>query len=238
MQNRVTVVIGKKGSGKSTLVSEIVAEESRVQVIDSLAEYEDCEISVGLEDCLEALVKAEKRKQYRIALRCLALEDNLDLLRTAYELRESTLVVEETSLYCSAHSLPDEMSALIRYGRHQELNLVFVARRPSELHRDLTANADVLVTFRQQEPRDLAYLRSFYGDEALTLPTLPDYHIKVFGDLSAAPDAVLHRLASQGEPRNRLTREDTRPSVREVDPGPDGAESDDEEFSDSEASLE
>jgi len=197
MQNTVTVVIGRKGSGKSTIVREIVADYPRVMVLDSLAEYDDCDV-VEEDDCPEALLKASGQSKFRIACRCLGLEDNLDLMRIAYEMPPKTLIViEEASLYASPTHLPDEMAALIRYGRHRELDLVFVARRPSELHRDVTANADVLVTFQTQEPRDIMYLRSFYGDEALTLPTLPLYHIKVFGDLSKAPGPVLHRLAQQ-----------------------------------------
>lgn len=201
MQNTVLVVIGKKGSGKSTLVAEIVAEHPKSITIDSMAEYDDGYEVVYEEECPDAILAAVRRPRFRLACRCLAAEDNLDLIRLTYASAEDCpglfLIVEETSLYCSPTSLPDEIAAVVRYGRHRQLDLCFVARRPSELHRDLTANADVLITFRTQEPRDLIYLRTFYGDEALTLQSLPDYHVRVFGDLGKAPKPVLYRLAQQ-----------------------------------------
>lgn len=199
MQNQVTVVIGKKGSGKSTLVREIVAERKRVAVIDSLAEYDEsdgCRV-VYEDECVDAMIDAAQSKTFRLSLRRLEIEDNLDLLRLAYEIEDYLLVVEETSLYVTASVLPSEVAQLIRYGRHKRIDQCYVARRPSELHRDLTANADNIVCFQTQEPRDLVYLRNYFGDEAFELRDLEGYRIKVFGNLEKAPKAVLHRLANQ-----------------------------------------
>lgn len=203
------VVIGRKGSGKSTLLSEVIAERPRVVVIDSMAEYGEPDKPVpGLEicwdeECVERIAAASHRRAFRISARTLSVDEGLELIDLSYALAADVerllLVIEETSLYVSTTRLPDEIAQLVRYGRHRELDLIFVARRPSELHRDLTANADLLVTFQTQEPRDLDYLRSFYGDEALTLPALPPYQIRVFGDLSKAPLPVLHRLAAQND---------------------------------------
>jgi DNA helicase HerA-like ATPase len=208
VQNTVTVLVGRKGTGKSTLVSEIIAERPCVWVIDSMGEYDEkrgkCEVIFWDEDesSPDRVLASSRKREFRLSIRALGTDDNLDAMRLCYALaeerRNSLLVVEETSLYVSPVSLPDEIAALVRYGRHRELDLVFVARRPAELHRDLTANADCLVTFQTQEPRDLDYLRVYYGDEAYSLARLPPYHIKVFGDLNKAPDAVLERLHKQG----------------------------------------
>lgn len=209
MRNTVTIVLGRKGSGKSWLVHELIEgyRPRRVVIIDSLAEYGPesepkikAEVARGFDESLDALEAAESRRRFVLSLRVLSPEENLELLGVAFRLRRFLLVVEEASLYCSPTLLPDEVAQLIRYGRHQEIDQVYVARRPSELHRDLTANADVLVTFRQQEPRDLIYLRSFYGREADELPRLPDYHVRAFGEVQRFPDAVLERLAAQKKP--------------------------------------
>jgi len=226
MQNRVQVIVGRKGSGKSTLVAEIMASEPRVICIDSMAEYDRLpggrrmEVLEGTDACLDAIVEAdERRSSFRLACRTLDVDENLDLLGVAYHCPGTMIVVEESSLYCSPQSFPREIAQLIRYGRHKQLDLVFVARRPAELHRDLTANADVLVTFQQQEPRDLEYLRAFYGDDVEDLPTLPPYHVRVFGDLSRASSPVLERIATQGRPaswRERLDEARTPDELREL----------------------
>jgi len=200
MQNSITVVLGKKGSGKSTLVGEIIKSNRRVVVLDALAEYDmkqGCAV-VWESDCVDAIVERYRsNRKFKLSCRCIEVEDNLALMRVLYECPGILIAIEETSLYCSPSNLPSELARLIRYGRHKELDLVLVSRRASELHRDITANADNVVTFRQQEPRDIQYLKSFFGDDALTLQNLPDYHIKVYGDMKKSQSAVLERITKQ-----------------------------------------
>jgi hypothetical protein len=205
LRNLVVAIVGKKGSGKSTITREMIQEHPRVIVLDSMAEYgAESGCRVYMEDeCVDAVVAHARRDRYRLSLRCLDVEDNLDLLRLAYECPRSLVVVEEASLYASPSSLPREMAQLIRFGRHRAIDQVYIARRPSELHRDVTANADLLVMFQTQEPRDLAYLRAYYGDGALDLVTMPEHDIRVFGDLKRAPKPILFRLAENGRRRSR-----------------------------------
>lgn len=224
-QNTVTVVLGKKGSGKSTLVGEIIQDEPRVWVIDSLAEYgkeRGLEVCSEWEECVSAIEDSPSRSKFQISIRLLHEDDNLDMIDLCYDAagdinargHNSLLVIEETSLYVAPTTLPDEIAQLIRYGRHRQLDLVFVSRRSAELHRDLTANADVLVTFRTTEPRDLQYLSAYFTPEEIEkIKTLrvwdvngpPDQlppEIAVSGDLSKAPAPILSRLSIQNE---RLT---------------------------------
>lgn len=198
--NLITAVIGRKGSGKSTITREMIAERDRVVVVDTLAEYGSdcgCEVVDGYDACLDALADSERRRKFKLALRCLDVDENLDLIGVCYEIPNHLVVIEEASMFASPSSLPPEIAQLIRYGRHRSIDQIYIARRPAELHRDVTANADLLITFQTQEPRDLLYLRGFYGDEALELSRLPLYEIKVFGDMSKAPRSVLYRLAEQ-----------------------------------------
>lgn len=220
--NTVTVVLGKKGSGKSTLVGEIIQDEERVWVIDSLAEYgkdRGLEVYTDFESCVEAIQESAGRDRFRLSLRVLSEEENLDLIGLCYEAagdinergKTSMIVVEETSLYVKPNMMPDEIAKIVRYGRHRELDQVYVSRRPAELSRDLTANADVIVTFRTTEPRDLQYLSSYFSPEEIERikglrvwdkdsgPEQQAPEIAVTGDMSKAPSAVLARLAVQSE---------------------------------------
>lgn len=199
--NSITCVFGRKGSGKTTLVQEIIREFPRVFVIDSLAEY-DKGFSVvdGKRSSIEAmrdtmeeadLFGRSHRPRFRLSLRVLDVLENLELMDYAFEFPGTLIVVEETSLYTKSHFLPTEIAKLVRYGRHRSIDQIYVARRPSEVSRDLTAQADLIVSFQQQEPRDIKYLRDVAGEEAEQVKHLPKYKPMAFGDLSKMPLAVM-----------------------------------------------
>ena len=205
--NRVISVFGAKGSGKSTLVKAMLEEHDRVIVLDTLGEYE-LAVRFGMDACLSALAAAEKSRSFAYSLRLPNADEYLDLMEVCYELPGTLLVLEETSFYCSPASLPPELSALVRYGRHREIDQIYVARRPSEIHRDLTAQSDLIVSFRQQEPRDIAYLSAAAGEDAGRVRTLRQYRCAAWGNMAKAPVALLAQLDRTGE-QSRLQLEDT-----------------------------
>jgi hypothetical protein len=195
-QNTVLTILGRKGSGKSTLAKMIAAEQSRVVIVDANGEYDMGEVCWELQSCIERLIASESERRFCITMRCLSVQDNLTLIGLCYHLENTWLIIDETSLYCSPVSVPDEISRLVRFGRHKEISLVFIGRRASEIPRDITANSDLLISFKQHEPRDIAYLKTIHSDAEGCL-TLPDYHFKVFGDMNKAPLAVIERLEAQ-----------------------------------------
>jgi DNA helicase HerA-like ATPase len=182
-----------KGSGKSFLVQDIVRDYHRVIAIDSMGEYEN-EIIVGLEAGVRRIVQASREREFRISLRTDSVEQDLQLMKVAGTLSSFLIVVEETSKYVSAYGMPEPIENMIRYGRHRDISQIYMARRPSEINRDLTANADVIVTFREQEPRDVAYLRGFMGAQAFKVPNLPEYHCEVWGTVEKMPLSVIERM--------------------------------------------
>ena len=197
-QNLIVTVLGRKASGKSTLVSKIIADAPRLIVIDTVGEYGQAQKIVpihGIIECCDALAACEKRATFRISCRADETEDLLDLLNICYELPNILLVVEETSFFCSPAFLPPEISKLVRYGRHREISQVYVSRRASEIHREITAQSDLIVSFEQREPRDIEYLAITSGQSPRALVAafqrLPRYRCFVWGDVERAPLAVI-----------------------------------------------
>lgn len=196
-------ILGKKGSGKSFLTREIAHDFDRVIVLDSMGEYgprEGFMPLIGLDEALAHLPLLAGKPDYAVSVRVLNADDAMDVLSIVYELPGTFLIVEETSLYCSPSYLPDELAQLIRYGRHRSISMAFVARRPSELHRDITAQSDLVISFRQHETRDVQYLKGTLGDRAELLRDLPLYAIAVYGDMEKAPASVLERM--EKSPKN------------------------------------
>ncbi len=193
-ENTIICIFGMKGGGKSYLTGQIIEEQKRVIVIDNQQEYDLKEIGIGYRDCVQKIVDASKLKRYKVSLRAENIEEDLDLLRLASTIQNQWIVIEEASKYVSHAKLSDEIAHLIRFGRHDAISQIYLARRASELHRDITANADVIISFHQHEPRDVMYLRDFMGDRANKVRRLKKYHFIAYGKRSKAPKIVLERL--------------------------------------------
>lgn len=194
--NWIASIFGQKGSGKSWLAKEIADMEERVIVIDNLGEYKRLQVVWGYEECIKALVSVEKLPKFKLALRTPSVAFDLELIDLVFKMTNVTLIVEETSRYVSPSSLPEPMEQLVRFGRHQAINMVWLARRPSEIHRDLTAQSDTITTFVQHELRDLQYLRSFMGRASDGIESLrgePYYDCLTYGPDSKMPWPIFRR---------------------------------------------
>jgi hypothetical protein len=209
-ENVIIALFGTKGSGKSELSKKIVEEYSRVIAVDMLGEYDLDQVACSVDDAINVLVEHEQSSAFSLSVRLPETDDYLDVLECAYEMTDTLIVVEEASFLCSASSFPPELSKLVRYGRHRRISQLYISRRPAEVSRDVTAQADVLVTFRQREPRDLDYLYSCAPGARMSrrefgayVEGLPDYRCAVFGDKEVAPLAVIEaswrKMPEQGE---------------------------------------
>lgn len=205
-ENLVLCDFGKKGSGKSFLAKEIIEEFDRVIIIDSNGEYDFsdegkqiAEVITGYRDSLLKLKEIGQdedcKTHFCISLRTLSIQHDLMLLDVIGTIPNILVVVEETSRYVSADYIPDAIANLIRYGRHLDISQMYIARRPSEISRELTANADITIWFKTKEPRDLTYFKSNTGQNPSVLRTLKKYHCYVdYDEKEKLPVAVEERL--------------------------------------------
>ena len=90
----------------------------------------------------------------------------------AWAAGDLTLVWEEIDRWTGPQKLPPFALALVNQGRHRGVALIAASRRPARVSRDLTASATRIVAFQVREPRDVAYLREWIGQEADGLPGL------------------------------------------------------------------
>lgn len=203
----VVSVFGRKGSGKTTLVRELAASYDRRIAFDTLGEYGQADGWTVVHDFEGALtLMSAPPARFAWSIRLSEIADYFDLFELAFEIPNTLLLFEESSLFCSASYLPDQLSKLVRYGRHRNIDMVFVSRRPSEVNRDVTAQSDLIVTFRQHEPRDLMYLAAVSGANVDHVRTLGDYRVAVIqGDATDAPPAVQSRMQGPAQLELPLT---------------------------------
>lgn len=203
-ENVIISIMGRKGSGKSTLVREIVnsGDFPRVFVLDTNGEY-------GVEDGFQvfhnvgagarAMVRVRNKPEFRLSLRDKDTGRLIRLLEVAFEIPDTLVIIEETHFYASPSFLPEELSSLVRLGRHRAISQIYVSQRPSGLNRNLTSQSDFIVTFRQTEPRDILWLAQVAGGGAEDVRTLPDYKVRVWtmGDPEKMPLAIVQRIPAK-----------------------------------------
>ena len=94
--------------------------------------------------------------------------------------RNFLLVVDDCETFfrnAGADALADTLAAR---GRHIGVSIITTSRRPAEVSRLLTSQANAIVCFNTTERRDVEYLGWLIGDEAAALlPTLPKYRFIV-----------------------------------------------------------
>lgn len=201
-RNTIISIMGRKESGKSTLVKEIIEDGGykRVFVLDTNGEYGEelgFEITHTLQQGARKILAVRNKEEFRISLRYDDTEDGMRLLKIINEINFTLVVIEETHMYVKPAYIPPELSKLVRLGRHHAISQIYVSQRPSGLNRNLTSQSDFLVTFRQGEPIDIKWLEKSFGkEEAQEIQNLPDYKVavKVLGNPAKLPIPVMERI--------------------------------------------
>lgn len=184
LQNNISVVLGQKGCGKTSLVRMLLLKEmrkrNRLIILDTLGEYGEITPQT-LPVTFDGLAKYTKNPQFRLRY-IPKTEAELDAALSQAWLASNVLVaIDESGRWCSPAYMSPGMSSLLNYGRHKRLDAILVARRSIELHRTTTSQADTFYLFHSHEPRDTAYVSaSISSDVADVLPTLGRYEYVKF----------------------------------------------------------
>lgn len=191
----VALVYGQTGSGKTVLARSILQERVKALgpsavgiIVDTLQEHYD--VPAIAPDTFENFLALDSRRGVRIVRALLDTDDDFD--RFSADLENSymaprdggrrrgpvVLMVDEVSYWTSPGKSTPGLSRLIRYGRHWQVDLIGVARRPAETSRELSAQSTILyIVGGIVEPRDLAYMRQVLPSEAMTKSvSLPSFH--------------------------------------------------------------
>jgi hypothetical protein len=177
----VQVVFGRRGSGKSVLSRELLAQAVKSGrkigvMVDTLLEHVDLpQIDIH---SLRLLVSGGYCSVVRVAVPDVEHFGQVrDALRdTAEQSPGVVLAIDEVSYWTKPNQTAPALSDLIRYGRHWRVDLLGVARRAAETSRELTSQADELYTFAVHEPRDLAYFGEIMPAEVCAkIPALGQY---------------------------------------------------------------
>lgn len=169
-ENDISVIVGRKRSGKSTLANKLLQERPRRIIIDPMFEHTS---GVIVRTCEEVInyIRPLRHGAFGVVLRALHRDEVLKTIAFLVAgdperppLPDTTLFVDEIDKLCSPNYMPPPLDDVVNYGRHFRISLIAVARRARSMHRDITANADRIYIGMTQEPADVDHLREFIGN--------------------------------------------------------------------------
>lgn len=158
LQNKITGIIGRKGTGKSTKLEELLSVRDRVLVLDPMAEHDWTPNEISSLETLSEFFRWNRKKQQWAASFVPGEsidEDVEDASRIAYKAGDHAIGIDEISLFSSAGHMPKALGRMIRTGRHRKMDIYWTGLRANEVPRTLTSVTDEFILFSQTEPLDL-----------------------------------------------------------------------------------
>lgn len=160
------VVFGKKGMGKTSWIYHFIKDNPQdiYFIYDHFHEYK-FEASSEYNSITDFWDKnfTSKINIFRGEI------DYDDFFRLCLTIGNCVCVFDEIDMVCSPAFISDPLYRIIHYGRHvlnEDNEKVFVkligaSRRPANVSRDLTSQADSVIVFKIDEPRDIKYLNEY-----------------------------------------------------------------------------
>jgi len=166
-EKKVSLIFGKRGSGKSYLCKKLIDREPRLLIYDTMGEYTQGVVfgkehwETGLDFWLK-----HYRQNFRLIYRPLVPDAEIEpIAELVFECGNICFVVEEIECYCSSFQISEKFAAIVQRGRHKNITLIGISQRPYGINRLLTSQAEEIYVFNTNEPRDRDYLRSLLGQE-------------------------------------------------------------------------
>ena len=144
----------------------------KVIILDNLAEYEG--IIVTSFEAAKSFFENIKNKKFNLVLRFQTDEDLNETLNYIFKNGNICLVAEEVDFISNAYGNNKYFEKILKYGRHKKIDLIAISRRPAEVSRLLTSQSDEIISFRQNEERDLDFLEK-RGFDREKLRSLKDF---------------------------------------------------------------
>lgn len=184
----VVLIYGKQGTGKSTLTRSIIKTLSpkyeRTVILDLQSEY-DRDFTVVSE---QELVNAILDNQKTIAVEIEDFDEVEKIFSVIWDTTNTLLIIDEAELFIDKITTARRsyIHKIIAFGRHHNIGIVAIARRPVELNVYLRASKTTLITFRLEEPIDIQRIVA-YGINENEVTSLGEHSFIIQGDESILP---------------------------------------------------
>jgi len=194
--------LGQKGQGKTTLAKKILNNIERGFVFDVLGEYNGLgETVINTRHLIKTIEKILilKKTNWKLILKITNdtfLFDSAEIIwkfanfYKQYADLDFWIFMEECSMYMPNNS-NNIFFNFIKYGRHFKINQVYISRNTAEISKQILSQADLIVSFKQIEPRHKETLEK-YGFDVERLDKLEKFNYITVGDKKIL-DVILNK---------------------------------------------
>lgn len=174
-QNKICVITGLPGSGKSHLLKEKIIPELRKQSKKIICVDPNCEYKPSRGFMVYRIQDYDNAEE--------EFETMIRYYMTDPEGRKKKpdcIIVDESNVVFQKLSLPPYTKKLVNTLRHEKIDLVVVARRPVDVNITMSELARERYVFRVSGVNDIKRLNDIMtglGDEALNLGVHDYFHI-------------------------------------------------------------
>lgn len=186
--NSTKFVLGSTGSGKTTLMANLLLGESRFVVFDVKGEYDPQffpeSVVVGTNDeLIRTLNQNRGRIIYRFD-RCADCDIEIDRAcrliyafqeRNARKLPPVTVALDEFNRFVSSGSCPKSIEDVIQRGRGQNIRKIFGAQWFNSIPTWCRDGFTEMYVFKHTDRAGIDMLMA-YGFDPDIVPQIPDYH--------------------------------------------------------------
>lgn len=195
MDREIIIVLGKTGQGKSVWTRKFLEHNPRLFMFDPLMDTEVNYISKeGLLDMYDQGLLREG-KNFRVGF---YNQEDLDLLgSTAFMSKNCFLGIEECAVaFPYGNHITDQwMKECVFLGRHRKISMILTAQRAQSIPIIVRSQATRIISFCQQEGRDMNWLYDYFGSRANEISVLPKLQCldAVNGEVSRYNISINHK---------------------------------------------
>ncbi len=163
----VIFIVGKRGGGKSNLACNMVKriDCDRILYYDSNNhDYTDGVICEGVET-FKSYIRRVIDSAFKIVFRPgpgMARKYFADVCGIALSSGNLTYVADEVDMFFKKGEPSEELSDLIRRGRHEDITFIGITQRPKEMG-EIRSMAGKMCIFETHEPSDLSYYKQSFS---------------------------------------------------------------------------
>lgn len=162
-------ILGRTGSGKTTLSRTIQACYPRVLIVDKVQDYQPDGVTYFFKDFSEFsrfMLNHQSAPRLRVVFQFDLHERDFlplaeEIFALAYDWGDCLVNVDECQFYSNSHYL----SNLNLVGRRRNIALLCSTQRPANMHKDLVSQASDLFVGTLYETNDMLYLKGMLPDE-------------------------------------------------------------------------